>query len=102
MAITVTVLKGFNDSEFDAVKAALKAELPFRVTVRRHRQRRCWQAIDIRPTKQPDGWHRWTTEQAAQVCEFVKRHGFTIMMEEHLDIPSLHHGGLHYIYQVAR
>lgn len=77
MALTVRTLRGLTDTEYEALKADAKA-LPFRVTIRIHRQTYAYGAVDVRPVVARvagrQEW-RWTSEQFHAAREFVQRHG---------------------------
>src|SRR5262245_46821257 len=73
MAVTITQFQGLNDTTYAALKNALKTELAFPVTVRRHTQRYAYHHVDIRPTAATQ--HRWTETQVEALRDFCARHG---------------------------
>lgn len=91
MKITTTV--GLTAAEYEDIKKAVKAELPFTVSVRYHKQQYAYGSIDIRPTKQM-GWH-WTLEQVKQVREFCNSHNFHWFGHDYDDF--VFQGGFHYL-----
>ena len=96
--IKITRTRGFNDSEYAAMKQTIKTELSFTVSVRRHKTKSSYGAIDIRPRATT----HWTPEQTIEVYNFVKRHNLHTNMIDRIpeeNIPYVFHQGFGYIDQ---
>ena len=72
--LTTKVYKGLTQKEYQALKDAAKKELPFRVTMRYHKQKYCYGSIDIRTAKfRANGFHN-TDEEIDAIIDFCKAH----------------------------
>ncbi|MNX96361.1 hypothetical protein D3C86_1286730 [compost metagenome] len=70
-------VRGLNKEEYEAIKAAAKAELPFSVCIRIHKQKYAPGSIDIRPRTprgSNDPFYKWTEEEFKMVLDFVIKH----------------------------
>lgn len=71
------VVRGLTELEYEAIKEAAKAELPFSINIRIHKQKYAYGAIDIRP-RAPRGNrdfnYAWTEVQFSLVLNFLIKH----------------------------
>ena len=66
-------VEGFDDAAYTALKATIKTELDFPVTLRRHTQQYAYHHVDIRPTAKTQ--HRFSETQIDAIRDFCTRHG---------------------------
>lgn len=100
--MTIKKMQGLNAGQYSEIKDAAKKELKGFVTIRQHKQRYAYGAIDIRPTKKNGAW---TEEQFSKVKAFILSHNLTMSMSEILfgehGLYIHRHQGVNYLFKVA-
>ena len=95
-------MMGLNDTEYETIKNAAKTELPFKVTIRIHRQVNCYGAIDIRPVAK-NRQRAWSDAEVMAVIEFVKRHNLDTTMNylSSVNAVYIYRSGIEYLRNIV-
>lgn len=98
--MTITRLRGLTDEEYAVMQQAAK-HFTFPVSLRIHRQRYAYGAIDIRPTKRYK--HAFTPEQVDAIIAFCDGYGLVetsgLMTSPHAQY--IYRAGFHYLRKLA-